>query len=154
MFDVKASYFSSPITCPTLINTYYSPFQRDSIFGSKGTAFSHKWKDRRYAHLHNKENIQKAIHWARLAAQEDQDTITILAVPNEEWTINDTPYKTTFDDTHIIIYFPPDSVTYLEPTIPPELNKEPRIETLALCILCIHHKNTIINIPNLETNVR
>ena len=140
MFDIKASYFSSPVTCPTFINTYYSPFQRDSIFGSKGTAFSHKWKDRRYAHPHNKENTQKAIHWARLAAQEDQDTITILTVPDEEWTINDVPYKTTFDDTHVIIYFLPDSIIYSEPTIPPKLNKEPRIETLALRILCIHHK--------------
>src|SRR5450759_5255757 len=104
--------------------------------------------------IHNKENIQKAIHWACLAAQENQDTITILTVPDEEWTTNDTPYKTIFDDTHVIIYFPPDSITYTEPTLPPELNKEPRLEPQALCILCIHHKNTTINIPNLESNIR
>ena len=62
MFDIKTSYFSSPVTCPTLVNTHYSPFQRDSIFGSRGPAFTHKWKDRGYAHPHSKENTQKAIY--------------------------------------------------------------------------------------------
>jgi hypothetical protein len=40
--------------------------------------------------------------------------------------------QTAFDDTHVIIHFPPDTIIYSEPTIPPELNKEPRIETLAV----------------------
>jgi hypothetical protein len=131
---------------------YYSPFQRDSIFGSRGTAFKHKWLRNGYAHPHNKENIQKAIHWACLAAKENQDTITFLTIPDEEWTTNDTPYKTIFEDTHVIIYFPLDAIIYTEPTIPLELNKEPRIETLAVRILCIHHKNTTIDIPNLKPN--
>jgi hypothetical protein len=56
-----------------------------------------------------------------------------------------------FDDTHVTIHFPPDTIIYTEPTIPPEINKEPRIETLAVRILCIHHKNVTINIPNLES---
>jgi hypothetical protein len=119
LFNIKTSYFSSPVTCSLLINTYYSPFQRDSIFGSRGNAFKHKWKGNGYAHPHNKENIQKAIHWARLAAKENQDTITILTILDEEWTTNDTPYKTIFDDTHVIIHFPPDTIIYSEPTIPP-----------------------------------
>jgi hypothetical protein len=148
--NIKTSYFSSPVTCSTLINTYYSPFQRDSIFGSRGNAFKHKWIGSGYAHPHNKENTQKAIHWARLAAKENQDTITILTIPDEEWTTNDAPYKTIFDDTHVVIHFPPDTIIYTEPTIPRELNKEPRIEILAIRILCIHHKNTKINMPNLE----
>jgi hypothetical protein len=153
LFNIKTSYFSSPVTCSTLINTYYSPFLRDSIFGSRGTAFKHKWSGKGYAHPHNKENIQKAIHWARLAAKENQDTITILTILDEDWTINNTPYKTTFDDTHVIIHFPPNIITYLEPTVPPELNKEPRTESLAIRILCIHHKNTAINIPNFRTKL-
>jgi hypothetical protein len=78
LFNIKTSYFSSPVTCSTLVNTYYSPFPRDSIFGSRGTAFKHKWLDNGYAHPHNKENIQKAIHWACLTAKENQNTITIL----------------------------------------------------------------------------
>jgi hypothetical protein len=152
-FNIKTSYFSSPVTCSILINTYYSPFQRDSIFGSRGTAFNHKWLNSGYAHPHNKENIQKAIHWARLAANENHDTITILTIPDDEWTTNDAPYKTIFEDTHVIMYFPPDTIIYTEPTIPNDLNKEPRIETLAVRILCIHHKNTTIEIPNLKTNL-
>jgi hypothetical protein len=61
VFNIKTSYFS-PVTCSTLVNTYYSPFQRDSIFGSRGIVFQHKWADNGYAYPHNKENIQKAIH--------------------------------------------------------------------------------------------
>jgi hypothetical protein len=120
LFNIKTSYFSSPVICSTLVNTYYSPFQRDSIFGSKGTAFKHKWLNNGYAHLHNKEDIQKAIHWARLAAKENHNTTTILTILDTEWTTNDAPYKTIFDDTHVIIHFPPDAITYMEPTIPPE----------------------------------
>jgi hypothetical protein len=153
LFNIKTSYFSLLVTCSTLINTYYSPFQRDSIFGSRGFAFKHKWLGNGYAHPHNKENIQKAIHWAHPAAKENQDTITILTIPDDEWTTNDTPYKTIFDDTPVIIHFPPDTIIYSEPTIPPELNKEPRIETLAVQILCIHHKNTTLDIPNLKSNL-
>jgi hypothetical protein len=153
LFNIKISYFSSPVTCSTLINTCYSPFQRDSIFGSRGTAFKHKWFGNGYAHLYNKENIQKAIHWARLATKENQDTITILTIPYEEWTTNDAPYKTIFDDIHVIIHFPPNTIIYTKPTIPPKLNKEPCIETLAIRILCIHHKNNTIDMPNLKSKL-
>jgi hypothetical protein len=97
--------------------------------------------------------MHQAIHWARLAAQENQNTITILTIPDEEWTTNNTPYKTKFDDTHVSIYFSANSITYNEPTIPPELNKEPRKEPLAIRILCIHHQNTEINITDLETKL-
>jgi hypothetical protein len=152
-FKITTSYFSSPVTCSTMINTFYSPFQRDSIFGSKGQAYSHKWQNIGYAHPHNTENTHKAIHWARLTTQENQNTITILTIPNEEWTTNDTPYKTKFDDTHVSIHFLLDTIIYKEPTIPPELNKEPRKETLAIRILCIHHQNTEINLADLETKL-
>jgi ribonuclease HI len=67
--------------------------------------------------------------------------------------MNDTPYKTKFDNTHVNIHFPPDTITYKEPTIPPELNKEPRKETLAIRILYIHHQITEINIADLETKL-
>jgi hypothetical protein len=152
-FKITTSYFSSPVTCSTKINTFYSPFQRDSIFGSKGPAYLHKWQNIGYAHPHNKENTHKAIHWARLAPQENPNTITILTIPDDKWTTNDTPYKTKFDDTHVSIHFPPDTIIYKEPTIPPELNKEPRKETSSIRILCIHHQITEINIANLETKL-
>jgi hypothetical protein len=152
-FKITTSYFSSPVTCSTKINTFYSPFQRDSIFGSRGLAYSHKWQNIGYAHPHNTENTHQAIHWARLTAQENQNTITILTIPDEEWTTNDTPYKTKFDDTHVSIQFPANAIIYNEPTIPPELDKEPRKEPLAIRIVCIHHQNTEINIADLETKL-
>jgi hypothetical protein len=52
LFNIKTSYFSSPVTCSTLVNTYYSSFQRDSLFGSRRTAFKHKWLGNGYAHPH------------------------------------------------------------------------------------------------------
>jgi hypothetical protein len=67
--------------------------------------------------------------------------------------MNDTPYKTKFDDTHVSIHFLPGTIIYKEPTIPPKLNKEPCIETLPIRILCIHHQNTEINTADLETKL-
>jgi hypothetical protein len=67
--------------------------------------------------------------------------------------MNDTPYKTKFDDTHVSIHFPPNTIIYREPTIPLELNKEPRKETSSIRILCIHHQSTGINITDLETKL-
>jgi hypothetical protein len=118
-----------------------------------GLAYLHKWQNIGYAHPHNKENTHKAIYWARLAAKENPNTITILTIPDEEWTMNDTPYKTKFDDTHVSIHFPPDTIIYREPTIPLKLNKEPRKETSSIRILYIHHQSTGINITNLETKL-
>jgi hypothetical protein len=67
--------------------------------------------------------------------------------------MNDTPYKTKFDDIHVSIHFPPDTIIYREPTIPLKLNKEPRKETSSIRILYIHHQSTGINITNLETKL-
>jgi hypothetical protein len=142
-FKITTSYFSSLVTCPTKINNFYSPFQRDSIFGSHGPTYTHKWQNIGYAHPRKTKYIHKAIHWAQLAAQENHDTITILTIPDEEWTTNETPYKT----------FTPDTITYTKPTILQELNKEPRIKPLAIRILCIHHENTEIDIEDLETKL-
>ena len=85
--------------------------------------------------------------------QENQDTITILTRLDKEWITNNIPYKTIFGYTHVIIHFALDNIIFTEPTISPALNQEPRIETLALQILCIHHKNTTIDISNLESKL-
>ena len=81
------------------------------------------------------------------------DTITILTILDEEWTTNDTTYKTKFEDTHISIYFIPYTITYTKPTISLELNKEPCIKSLAIKILHIHYKNIKIDIEDLETKL-
>ena len=70
-FNITHSYFSSPITRPTLITQFHSTFNRDKIFGSLGTAFQHKWTGTGYAHPHNEETTLQAIHCARLAAKHD-----------------------------------------------------------------------------------
>ena len=51
------------------------------------------------------------------------------------------------------MHFPPDTITYTEPTISPKLNKEPCIETLAVRILCIHHKNTTLDVPSFKSKL-
>jgi len=80
-FNINHSYFSSPVTCPTQFTQFYSSFSRDIIFGSLGKTFDHKWQGIGYAHPHNATNLQQAIHWARMAAQNDPYTITILISP-------------------------------------------------------------------------
>ena len=142
-FNITHTYFSSPVTCSTQIDKFYSPFKRDKIFGSMGQAFSYKWKGIGYAHPHNKTDTQKAIHWARLAANNNSNTITIITTLDKNWYHNLSPHKGPYPDTHVVTYIPADTITYEEPTKPPEFTKS-RIEPSALHILCVHHKNTSV----------
>ena len=50
----------------------------------------------------------------------------------------------TLPNSHIIIHFKVDTITYKEPTLSPKLRIEPRIEGHAIHILCIHHQNKSI----------
>jgi hypothetical protein len=146
-FNISHSYFSSPITCSTHITKLYSPFARDKNFGSLGTAFQYKWNGIGCAHPYNEEMIQQAIHWARLAAKNDPNTITLLVIPDINWYQNYTPHTGPFPDTHVLAHFTADTIIYDEPTIPQNINK-PRTEPLAIHILCIHHQNHTIGTPN------
>jgi hypothetical protein len=140
-FQITHSYFSSPVTCPTSIYKFYSPFPRDKIFGSLGPSFQYQWQGLGYAHPHNAQDAQQVLYWARSAASNDLDNITIIALPNKNWYKNITPLKGPFPDTHVIAYFPPDTLTYEESITPAPLITEPRIETAALHIYCVHYKN-------------
>ena len=142
-FNIIHLYFSSLVTCSTLIQKFYSPFSRDKIFRSIGHAFSYKWKGIGYAHPYNEKEAETAIHWARLAAKNDPNTITILTIPNKKWYQNHTPHIGPFQDTHVIAHIPTDIITYEEPTIPIEMNK-PRVEPSSIHILCVHHNNNNI----------
>ena len=90
---------------------------------------------------------QQTIHWARLAAKNDPNTITILVTPDINWYQNYSPHIGPFLDTHVLAHFMADTITYDEPTIPQNTNK-PRIEPLAIHILCIHHQTHNIGTPN------
>ena len=143
-FHITDSYFSSPVTCPTSLRQLSSPFSRDIIFGSIGTTFQHKWIGNGYAHPHTKEDTQQALHWARFIAQNNPDTITILITTDPNWYHNLHPHTCPFPDSHVITHFKADTIIYDEPTIPPELRIEPRIESRDIRILCIHHKTTAL----------
>ena len=78
-----------------------------------------------------------------MAAQNDPHTITIIISPDIDWYQNPNPHAGPFLDTHVIAHFAADTLTYDEPTIPPELNitkKEPS----TVQIFCIHHQNNSI----------
>src|SRR5665213_608406 len=108
-----------------------------------GKAFDHKWQGIGYAHPHNTTDLQQAIHWARMAAQKDPHTITILISPDTNWYQNSNPHIGPFPDTHVIAHFAADTIMYEEPTIPPELNTT-RKEPSTIQILCVHHQNNNI----------
>jgi hypothetical protein len=139
-FNITHSYFSCLVTCSTTITSFFSPFPRDTIFGFLGTAFQHKWLGIGFAHLHTIQDAQQSMHWARLAAQNDPSSLTILVIPDTHWYQKFTPLNGPFDDTNTIIHFDVDSITYNEPTIPMELHKTPRKESSAIHIYCIHHQ--------------
>jgi len=114
-FNIFHSYFFSPITCSTQISEFYSTFARDKVFGSLSTAFQYKWKGIGYTHPHNEEATQQAIHYARLAAKKDPNTIIILVIPNINLYQNLSPHIGPFPDTHVITHFAPNTITYKEP---------------------------------------
>ena len=80
------------------------------------------------------------------AASIDPNNITIITLPNDKWYDNITPLIVPFPNTHVITYFPLNTVAYKEPTILAHLNIEPYTETAALHHYCIHHKNSPISI--------
>ena len=55
-------------------------------------------------------------------------------------------------DTYVITNIPVDTTKYEEPTKPPEFT-EPRIEPLAIRILCVHHQNNSISTINTIKNI-
>jgi hypothetical protein len=141
-FNITHSYFSSPITCSTLLKQFYSPFPRDCIFGSIGNGLSYKWKGCGFAHPPS-HLLPQALHMARIAAKKNPSSYTILINPNSNWHQQTNPFTTQFKDTHVITYIPPNTLQYHTPLAPPH-DKQTHIENLAIQILCIHHKPTIL----------
>ena len=99
-----------PLTCPTQLTQYYSPHNRDKIFGSIGHAQSYKWKGIG-AHPTDHNTTIEAIHWARMAAKEDPNTITILIINHNDWTTQQIPLSTQAD-IHILTTIPPHTLHY------------------------------------------
>ena len=110
-FDVTHTYFSSPLTCSTLLKQYYSPFPRDCIFGSLGTALIHKWNGQGFAHP-PPSFVSQAIHMARLAAKAYPLSYTILIHANPNWHQHMNPFHVKYQDTHVIAYIPPNTLQY------------------------------------------
>ena len=78
-----------------------------------------------------------------LQPKKNPSTVAILISPDIGWYQNFNPHFDPFPNTHIIAHFAADTITYEEPTIPPELST-PRKELSTLKILCIHHQNNNI----------
>ena len=110
-FNITHSYYSSPLTCPTQLTRFYSPHNRDKIFGSLGHAQSSRWKGIGLAHPTYYKTTIEAIHWARMAAKEDVDTITILIINHNDWTPQQFPISTK-KDIHILATIPPYTIQY------------------------------------------
>jgi hypothetical protein len=91
--------------------------------------------------------MHSRIHWARLAAKNDPNTITILVMPNKNWYQDPTPYTGPFPDTHVISHLAADTISYEEPTILQD-RQELKSEAFAIQIFCIHHQNRNICTPH------
>ena len=97
--------------------------------------------------ISTKKEAEKVIHWARLVAKNDPNTITTLTIPDSKWYQNHTPYIGPFLDTHVIAHIPTDTLIYEELTIPLELNT-PRVQPSTIHILGVQHSNN--NVGNIE----
>lgn len=144
IFNISNLNCSSAITCSTTLNNFFSPFHRNEFFGSHRNAFIYKWHNIGYAHAHNEEVAQQAWHWARLVAQIDRTSITILTISDKKWYEYSTLHNGPFADTHIIAHFRADSITYEELNIPPEQKITQRKDTSTLHIYCVYHQQTNI----------
>jgi hypothetical protein len=141
-FNITHSYFSSPITCSTLLKQFYSAFPRDCIFGSIGNAFLHKWNGCGFAHPPS-PLLPQAIHMARIAAKTNPLSYTILINIDPNWHQQTNPFIAQYKDIYVITNIPPNTLQYHVPLAPP-YDKQSHIEKLAIQILCIHHKTTTI----------
>jgi hypothetical protein len=141
-FNITHSYFSSPLTCCTQLKHFYSPYPRDCIFRSIGTAFSHKWRGYGFAYP-PPPFITTTSHMARLAAKEDPQSYTILVNSDPNWHQNTNHYHQIYPDIHVIAYIPPNTLQYHEP-INPSFNENSYIDTHAIQLLCIHHRTSPI----------
>jgi hypothetical protein len=148
-FNTTHSYFS--FICSTTLTKFFFPFPRDVVFGSLGNAFHHKWMGSGYAHPNTPKDFQKGLYWAHLAAQHDPLALIILITLDPQWYQNSTPLHGPFPNTHNIIHFEADTITYKEPTIPIELNQQPRKEPSTLQVYCIHHQDAVLfNTNNIQ----
>ena len=79
-FNITHSYYSSPLTYPTQLTQFYTPHNRDKIFGSLGHTQSSRWNNIGLAHPMDYNTTVEAIHWAHMATKENLNTITVLAL--------------------------------------------------------------------------
>ena len=85
---------------------------------------------------------QQALHQACLVAYNGPNTTIILVIPYQIWHHVFNPHNGPFPYSHVITHFKTNIITYKEPTIPPKVRIEPRMQNHAIHILYIHHKNT------------
>ena len=111
-FKITHTYHATPLTCPTQLTQYNSPHTRDIIFGSMGHTKSSRWKGTGLAFPKDHKSTLEAIHWARMAAKEDEHTTTILIVNYKDWTTQQLPLK-DHADIHIIATIPPHTIQYV-----------------------------------------
>ena len=145
-FNITHSYYSSLFTCPTQLTRFYSPHNRDKIFGSLGHAQSSRWKGIGLAHPMDYNTTIEAIYWARMAAKEDVDTVTILIINHNDWTPQQFPISTK-EDIHILATIPQHTIQY-NPT--PEWPKYYHYEEPSLVSIIRIHSQTNLA-PNSKT---
>jgi hypothetical protein len=61
---------------------------------------------------------KQAIHWAKLAAEENIENITIIIMHDINWYNNKSPHLPQYQDTHVIAYIQLDTLKYKTPLNP------------------------------------
>ena len=111
-FKITHSYYSSPLTCPIQLAQYYSPHNRDTIFGSKGHAQSSRWNGIGLAYPTYHKTTVEALHWARMATKANPNTTTILIINHKDWTSQQIPLTAQSRRTHHSDHSPTHNTIY------------------------------------------
>lgn len=67
--------------------------------------------------------------------------VMMMIVSEAAWYHDLNPHIGPFPYSHVITHLKVGTIVYEEPTIPPNLRIDPRIECCVIRTLCVHHKN-------------
>lgn len=116
VFRLKTEYFASPLNFNLAHDSFFSEFTIDKLFGSNGSAWTHKWHESGEANpIFEDEDIVKTFAYAKKFATLSDKHSFLVTIPLWEWMgkkylhfINDTSVHPvlTFDEKGYAFHHP------------------------------------------------
>jgi hypothetical protein len=120
IFNITHSYFSSPITISTTIKNYFLP-SKETKYEPLSIQIARNWICT--SPYYKKPSTKYAL--GKIGCTKQSKNYHNSCYARHPLEHNSTLLNVPFQDTHTIIYFDADSISYNEPTIPINLHKTP-----------------------------